>query len=225
VHDILGNKRQTAAISSYQHSVRSLLPAFAHAEAVVHRHSFPEDLDTKEFHEFDQRLKDADYNNAWQNTRKKPGIRTHLLAFVIVIVPKIGPASDLSIKIPNQETISKYVASVNRTLDMYQDLLARLQKSPDQNPEITMNLDNRDLDTGYIVQPGGYPLTDQTYAQLLARITAKPSQPAPAGLKRDILAYYADPNAPIITKKNAKAWEEIQKQLAVLQTMPVVPIP
>jgi hypothetical protein len=225
VRDVLGNKRSAAVISSYRHSVRSFLPAFAHAEAIVHRHSFPGDLETEDYRQLQQKLQSADYNNSWQNTRKKPGFRTHLLAFVVVIIPKIGPASDLAIKIPTQDTLTKYVASVNRTLDVYEDLLAKLQKAPRQNPEITMNLDNRDLDTGYIVQPGGYPLTDKTYAELLTMITARPSQAAPAGLKRDILAYYADPNAPILTKKNAKAWKQLQDRLAVLQTMPIVPIP
>ncbi|MGC1300088.1 MAG: hypothetical protein WA869_34110, partial [Alloacidobacterium sp.] len=97
-------------------------------------------------------------------------------------------------------------------------------KSPAENPEITMKLDNRDLDTGYVVQPGAYPLTDKTYAKLLGIITAKPADPVPSGLKRDILAYYSDPNSPIITKKNAKAWKSVQDELAILQNMPVVPM-
>ena len=147
-----------------------------------------------------------------------------MLAFFVIIVPKVGPISYLSIKIPTEETEKKYVASVNRSLDLYEDLLDRLQKFPAQTPEITMNLDDRDLDTGFIVQPGGYPLTDKTYADLLARITANPAQPAPSGLKRDILAYYSDPNSPIITKKNAKAWKRVQDELAILQGMPVVPL-
>ena len=221
---VLGNKRRTAVISSYRHSVRSFLPDFAHAEALIHQHDFPPDSDTAEFQKFDQRLQQADYNNQWQNTRKKAGIKTHLLAFVVVIVPKIGPASYLAIKVPTEETESKYIASVNRSMDFYEDMLDRLHKFPAQTPEITMNLDNRDLDTGYVVQPGGYPLTDKTYANLLHRITANPAQPAPSGLKRDILAYYSDPKSPIITKKNAKDWKRVQDELTVLQGMPVVPL-
>lgn len=221
---ILGDKRRTAVISSYRHSVRGFLPSFAHAEALIHRNDFPAEDDSAELQKFNQRLQHADYNNGWQYLRQKPGVKTHLLAFVVIIVPKIGAASDLSIKIPTQETEAKYIASVNRTLDLYDNLLAQLKKTPQQDPEITMNLDNRDLDTGYIVQPGAYPLTDKTYAQLLAIITTRPTEPAPSGLKRDILAYYSDPNAPIITKKNAKAWKQVQDQLAILQNMPVVPI-
>ena len=222
--EVLGNKRRKAVIGSYRRSVRSFLPDFAHAEVLIHQNAFPTDSDDEEFQKLDQRVQQADYNNGWQNTRKKAGFKTHFLAFCVVIVPKIGPMSDLAIKIPTEETESKYVASVNRSLDTYEDLLKRLHQSPSEKPEITMKLDNRDLDTGYVVQPGGYPLTDETYAKLLGLITAKATEPAPSGLKRDILAYYSDPNSPIITKKNAKAWKSVQDELAILQSMPVVPI-
>jgi hypothetical protein len=81
-------------------------------------------------------------------------------------------------------------------------------------------LPNRDLDTGRVVQPGGYPLTDSTYANLLHRLTRQPTQPIPPGIKRDIQAYYADPNAPIMTKKDPAQWAQVQADLATLAAMP-----
>jgi hypothetical protein len=86
-------------------------------------------------------------------------------------------------------------------------------------------LPNRDLDTGRVVQPGGYSLTDSTYAHLLHLLTRKPSEPIPPGIKEDILAYYADPQAPITTKKNAQLWAQVQADLATLKTMPTSPWP
>ena len=79
---------------------------------------------------------------------------------------------------------------------------------------------NRDLDTGSRVVPGGYPLTDQTYVELLARVTKDPTQPVPEGIKRDILDYYADADAPISTKQDHKKWAQTQKLLTVLSSMP-----
>ena len=84
-----------------------------------------------------------------------------------------------------------------------------------------MKLENRDLDTGLKVRPGGYRLTDWTYAHLLDKVTTL-GQPVPATLQRDILRYYADPAAPIATKKDKEAWERVQEQLATLKTMPVI---
>ena len=84
-----------------------------------------------------------------------------------------------------------------------------------------MKLENRDLDTGDKVRPGGYRLTDQTYAQLLQKVTEL-GAPVPATLKRDILNYYANPSAPITTKKHAGEWKRVQEQLVILKTMPVI---
>lgn len=212
-----------AAIGSYRRAVRSFIPDFAYAEVLLHKKNFPDDLPSAQFDKFQRRLAEADFNNGWEQYRKKAGMRTHLLAFVIIIVPKIGPMSYLAIRGPNQQTEEKYVTSVNRTLDRYDELLSDLAREPAADPRVTMNLENRDLDTGYEVKPGAYPLTDQTYAKLLDKLTTK-SEPVPELLKQDIEEYYADPAAPIVTKKNKKAWARVQAELLQLQTMAVVPM-
>jgi hypothetical protein len=81
-------------------------------------------------------------------------------------------------------------------------------------------LPNRDLDTGRVVQPGGYSLTDSTYANLLHRLARQPTRPIPPGIKQDIQAYYADPNAPITTKQDPAQWAQVQADLATLAAMP-----
>jgi hypothetical protein len=81
-------------------------------------------------------------------------------------------------------------------------------------------LPNRDLDTGYVTRPGGYSLTDSTYAELLHRLTRVPAQPVPPGIKEDIQAYYANPASPITTKRNAAKWAQVQTDLVTLNTMP-----
>jgi len=86
-------------------------------------------------------------------------------------------------------------------------------------------LPNRDLDTGHVIQPGGYSLTDSTYASLLHRLTRTPQQPVPPGIVRDIQAYYADPDAPITTKRDPKRWAQVEADLKTLATMPTNPEP
>lgn len=211
-----------AAIGNYRWSVRSFLPSVAYAEVVLHKRGFPDDVPSPEFDQFQKRLADADFNNGWERYRKKAGIKTHLLAFVIVILPKIGVLSDLSIRGPSEDTEEKYVASVNRTLARYEEVLGELARAPASDPRITMNLENRDLDTGYKVKPGAYALTDATYASLLGKLTSL-GGPIPAELKEDLENYYADPSAPITTKKDKKAWQRVQTGLAALRTMPVIP--
>jgi hypothetical protein len=152
--------------------------------------------------------------NNWDKYRKKAGIGTYTLAGFIFVVPKIGPLKLAAIKVPNQDTEEEYVRSVNQSTDLLGSTLVRF-RTPHQT------LPNRDLDTGIQVRPGGYRLTDQTYAKLLHLLVTDSHHTIPPGLKGDIQNYYADPNAPIYTKKNAKAWAQVQADLQVLQTMPV----
>lgn len=88
-------------------------------------------------------------------------------------------------------------------------------------PEVVVP--NRDLDTGQRVVPGGYPLTDETYVKLLAWLTKTPSQAVPQALKQDITDYYADPGAPISTKRDPKKWARVQQELQILSGMPTLP--
>ncbi|WP_260706534.1 zinc dependent phospholipase C family protein [Edaphobacter flagellatus] len=81
-------------------------------------------------------------------------------------------------------------------------------------------LRNRDLDTGAVVKPGGYPLTDDTYCALVHHLVAKPTQPIPPGIKEDILAYYADMSLPFSTQQHSDQWKVLQADLTTLRTMP-----
>ena len=94
------------------------------------------------------------------------------------------------------------------------------QAVPRQSSDPTHPLPDRDLDTGYPVRPSGYRLTDDTYATLLHRLTLTPTTPIPPGIKRDILAYYANLDLPFATKKNPDAWADVQKNLTTLNSMP-----
>jgi hypothetical protein len=93
------------------------------------------------------------------------------------------------------------------------------QDVPRQSRDPQHPLPNRDLDTGLVVQPGGYSLTDSTYADLLHHLTRQPAQPIPPGIKQDILAYYANPDSPITTKKDTSLWAQVQADLTTLGSM------
>jgi hypothetical protein len=234
----------------------------AYAEALLHQGSFPSNARSPEFDSYEQRTAQLAQEADWESYRKNPGAGTHLLAGLIVILPKIGPIKMLAIKGPTVDTESRYIESVNLSTAALALALKQLgapepaagavtdpmiteavrrenaeitaATTSDRTPVIlpparsTVNLPaslvpNRDLDTGKRVAAGGYVLTDQTYVKLLFRITKDPTRPVPAGLKQDIFDYYADPDAPISTKRDRKEWARVQKQLQVLTSMPTTP--
>lgn len=216
LHSVLGD--ETASFRSYSWSVRSLLPRVGYAEALLHRKSFPADPGDAAFEQFSQQLKDTDARSHWESYRKrKPSFVTRVVAVLVVIAPKVGPLSDLSIRGPQTDTEADYAASVNRAIDEYGKLLAELA----QTGQDGFSVPDLDLDTGYVTRPGTYGLTDQTYCKLLARVTAENARP-PAGLRTNILEFYADPNAPIATKRHERQWKKVQQELTILRQSPAV---
>lgn len=147
----------------------------------------------------------------WNQFRKKAGIKTYLLAALIAILPKVGKLSELAIRGPDDSTSERYLETVNRSTSSMREVLGHVDGD--------LQLPNRDLDTGDPIKPGAYALGDQTYDRLLEAITRSNNRSIPATLTKNILEYYADPSAPITTKKNRKHWERVQTDLALLQKL------
>ena len=205
------------AMKAFRFGARTFLPNLTYAEALLHKEQFPADTSGPELEQYERQIGQLPSEEEWDQYRRKPGVGIHLLAGAIVILPKFGTLRMLAIKGPTEETERAYIASVNAATAALAVYLERLTEA-----KLDMGLADRDLDTGKPVVPGGYPLTDKTYAQLLARITKVPSEPMPAGLKLDIIAYYADPAAPISTKQKPKEWTVLQEQLRVLNGMKTI---
>jgi hypothetical protein len=207
IHELLG--RAHPALRSYRTSVRSFIPAVAQAEVVLHRHQFPPHPDDEAYHTFSERVARTNYERKWRHTYRGPGIRAHLLAVLVFIIPKVGAASDLAIKIPKPDTEEWYLRSVNRTVDDFRGILDEIRTGG--NAPAT--LANLDLDTGSLTKLGAYPLADETYAQLLARITSKPGRVIPDSLRQNIVAYYTEPDTTKVITQHLSA------QLGVLEKM------
>jgi Zinc dependent phospholipase C len=187
VREILGPDRP--ALKSYRTSVRSFIPAFTEAEVVLHGHQFPPHPDDEAYRIFAERVARTNYERRWRHTYKGPGFKAHLLAILVFLVPKIGGAADLAIKIPNHETQVAYLRSVNHTVDVFREMLQKRVEDGDGS----FVLANLDLDTGDRARFGDYGLADGAYAALLQRITLRPDRSVPEDLKKHIREYYADP--------------------------------
>ncbi|RXH55242.1 zinc dependent phospholipase C family protein [Granulicella sibirica] len=208
---VVGHRRPV--LRSYRFAVRSFLPRIAYAESILHRHSFPPDDPNPQYSTLAADLAQASIDNHWEEYRHRPGIGTYSLAGLIFLLPKVGPLNLLAIRGPVPSTEELYVASVN-------DTVTKLRGHLQDFDALSHDVPNRDLDTGLDVRPGSYRLTDQTYATLLRDVTADPTRPVPPILKHDLIAYYADPNAPISTRRNKNQWAQVQANLATLASVP-----
>jgi hypothetical protein len=197
-------------LRSYRTSVRSFIPSFAEAEVVLHGNEFPPPPDDEVYRKFIEQVARTNYERKWNHKNPGPGFKAHLLAIVVFLVPKIGAASDLAIKIPTQQTQGWYLQSVNHTVDEFRRLLRRLATDP------KLSLTNIDLDTGDRVKLRDYPRADKTYARLLARITSKPERGIPIDLQQNILHYYENLSPAVKSEKR------LQPLLSILRGMKTV---
>jgi hypothetical protein len=211
--DIIGTKETSIRI--YRFGVRRFLPNIARAETVLHKSSFPADLPSPDLDALRADLLQASADNDWEKYRKSPGVGSHLYAGFIFILPKVGTLKMLAIKGPTPQTEDLYIKSVNHSIIALRLVLTNYDT-------IDHYISNRDLDTGNVVRPGGYRLTDETYAKLLAAITKNPDNVVPFQLKHDLIAYYADPQSPISTKNDSEKWAHVQANLKMLATMKTI---
>ncbi len=206
--------RQPAAINvrEYRFAVHTFIPRVAYAVTLLHRSHEPPDPTAPDVIELEKEAAEAAQDNNWQTYRRKPGIGTYSLAGFLFILPKVGPLTLVNVKGPTQQTETDYAHSVAVSTTALRQILRRftpeaaryqgpipplasLTHADSISPQIRDPLHllpNRDLDTGRVVQPGGYPLTDSTYASLLHKIVQKPTQPIPPGIKEDIQKYYSN---------------------------------
>jgi len=119
------------ALRSYRTAVRSFIPAIAQAEVVLHRHQFLPPPDDEAYRIFNERVSRTNYERNWKHTYRGPGFKAHVLAALVFLMPKIGTAADLAIKIPNKDTEEWYLRSVNQTVDSFRAMLDKLRGSAD----------------------------------------------------------------------------------------------
>jgi hypothetical protein len=251
--DFTGKRGRRVNVRGYRFAVRAFIPRIAYATTLLRRNHEPADPTTADAIEMEKQAAALDTENNWQAYRRKAGIGTYALAAVLFVLPKVGPLKLVAVKGPTEATEADYMHSVAVSATALRLSLARFtpphSSAENGQPralagssldrELTTNsgavqecptdphhpLPNRDLDTGYVVKPGGYPLTDSTYAKLLHLLTRQPSRPIPPGLKQDIQTYYANPDAPITTKKDPRLWAQVQADLATLSGMELSPEP
>ena len=202
--------RVDLAIGSYRHAVSTVIPRTTkvawHLKRREIQHGDPSETKTK----FVYNISNSGYRKEWGDVYEKPDFFARFKAFTLYLVPRIGPFSALGYHPPTPAVEQIYMHSFNETLDHYRLLLVAQQEG-------TLRLPNDNLDTGGLTGPAVYRLTDETYANLLGKTSAKPISDA---LRQDMLAYYADLGKGFATKKDPEAWQKVLRQLDRLKAMP-----
>lgn len=199
------------AVGSYRWAISQLIPHMTKVALQIHNNQQAPESSNSQKRRFLYRVSRADYERSWGTTYQRPGFGTRFLAALLRIVPKIGPFKGLGFNDPTQRTEDLYIKSINKTYDDYRHLLEQVKTSIPELPD-------RDLDDGEPTRPGEYTLADDTYAKLLTQLAEKKFAQTRPDLRENILAFYANPSAPVKTKKDETKWQKVQEALNQLKT-------
>src|SRR5437660_688403 len=201
-------------LNSYRRDVSKLIPKATRIAWHLKKDEIKDDIPDATKKKFLFNLSRANYEREWGKDYRKPSPGERFLAFLYKLIPKFGPLKILQFKTPTPQTEQMFEASFNATLDRYQKLLMGIRDGQ-------IDLPNDNFDVGVSTGPGKYRLNDEAHAKLLDRLAEKNFVGAMAEVKAELSRFFAEPDAPYATKRNAKAWARVQTQLQQLKSATV----
>ena len=193
------------SLGSYRYDVRSLIPKATKIAWALKKEDIQRDLPTMTERRFLYNLSRSSYEKNWGRDYQRPGFGSRMLAFLLALIPKVGPLRALSFRVPTPQAETLFMSSFNITLADYRRLLTNQKEGQ-------LALDNRNFDTGTVTPAGTYFMQDDCYAELLDSLAKDQFKSVSPELRANILAFYADPNAPIATKKKPKDWARVSRR-------------
>jgi hypothetical protein len=198
-------------IGSYRRAVSKTIPlatkiAWAHREDEITKTQPGITRDR-----FLYNLSRSSYEKEWGTKYERPGLGDRFLAFILKLIPKIGPLRSLTLRLPDAQGEQLFMKSFNISLNRFRTTLdsvhqGKLKQLPDTN-----------FDVGLPTKPASYKLADKTYAEFLHRLAKKNFRGLDEPVRSKILSYYSDTSLPFATKNNEKEWRRVLSELRELK--------
>jgi hypothetical protein len=218
INKVFGNL--TLTISTYRWAVKSLLPALTRAAWVTKKDEIRKTNPTASAKKFHYKLKRKEYYQEFGREREKPSLRDRVTAFLIQILPKVGPLKSLKFKDPGPEGEKLFIKSFDTTVVYYSKALNSLRY------ENHIDLADIDFDTGKATAPGEYGLADQTYSLMLIELQNEKFDNLTPPLRDNILNFYSKADTTSKSNENKKDKIDWQKTYLALQQVRIAkPIP
>ena len=202
------------ALGSYRYSVSSVIPGMTRVAWQLKGDTVVKEIPGMTKKKFLYNLSRSSYEKDFGKGYHRPGIRTRMVAWVLKIVPKVGPFKSLKFRAPTPEVEKMFMTSFNATVDSYRALLAKAGGGP-------MELVNQNFDLGKPTVAGEYLGADLAYDKLLDKLAEHKFVAVSAELRTNILDYYKGRKPPVSppTKKAGAEWAKVLEQRAQLEQL------
>jgi hypothetical protein len=209
MRDLFGDLDRS--IATYRYSVSQIIPTLTEA-AWRDKHDeivkLTPAIDRSAFvFSYPRAAFEKDYGTGYQ----RPGLFARFLGVLYRILPKVGPLKPLSFKAPTPEAAELFAKS-------FRDATAKFRTEVNDLKDRTFEVANANFDTGRPSRFGDYSLADETYGELLERLSDQKFKGTPVALTRNIVSFYGDgPGPSVLDKKVRKRWAKVERTLEELR--------
>jgi Zinc dependent phospholipase C len=154
-------------------------------------------------------LSREDFEKEFGSAYREPGFFAKAVAFVVKLVPNVGPFKRLPYKPLPADAQARFDEGLRRIVVKYRAVVRGHRPSA---------LTNLNLDTGHATRRGEYEPADEAYAELLDKLDDRHFAAVPPALRADILRFYA--SAPANAARGHDDDEKLRRALTQLAAAP-----
>jgi Zinc dependent phospholipase C len=198
------------AIESYRSTVSRIIPLATRIAWAQNRGEIYRVQPGMTHRRFVYILKRSSYEREWGRRLQEPNRIEKFLAWLLKLLPPIGPLQALRLKIPTPQVEQLFMASYNRVVTEYGEQLRAEERN-------TLDLPDKNYDIGDFTPAGTYRMNDDTQAFWLHKLAEKNFATISPDAKKELLDFYKDLNASIHTKQKPDEWKQTLRELEILK--------
>ncbi|MEO8884469.1 MAG: hypothetical protein ABI367_00285, partial [Mucilaginibacter sp.] len=215
IHEIFPNIDKS--INNFRWAVNSLMPTVTRSAWLLKKDEIKKMQPGITARKFKYRMHRKKYKTEFGGERDKPKFKERMLAFLITILPKIGPLKTFRFKEVGPEGEKQFIKSFDAVMQHYDEAITQLGAGKLEN------LPNVDFDTGNTTAFGEYQLTDDAYNEMVDKLDENKFRYLTRPLKQNIISFYSKADTLTLSKTDESAWKKTSAALKHLQIAPLVP--
>jgi hypothetical protein len=201
-------KNFNSSISMMRWGVKNLFPALTKKAWKTQKNEIIKANGNATMRSFKYKMSRRMYNKEFTGKKNKPDFKARALAFLVKILPKIGPLKNLKFVYPGAEGEKRFTHVFDTIIQKYAVALKQWDNQ-------SLKLEDINLDTGHLLAFGDYQLADKAYCELIQQLQKEQFACLTEALQAHLVEYFRGVSLHELYKD--KPEEEAPMQLALKQ--------
>lgn len=203
-----------STVSTFRWGVRDLFPAILHNAWKTKKNEIRQINVHAKHRDYRFRMSRKMYNKEFGTGYQRSDFKARAVAFLIRVLPKIGPLKKFSFKYPGEASEKLFTTSMDSILTNYADAL-------NQTGNNNFKLANIDFDTGKPATITEYRLADKTYDALLLNLQNDKFAHLNPRLQQNILSFYNNADTIKLIANDPDNGKKVQEALQKMKALAV----